>query len=124
HFLHDIFAGLRTDFGWGKIFGNRANTIRYGAITLAEAQQLEHGRQVHYVMLFVQRHGDSALSAKNALLAKMVIEDIQLKHAVEQRNDYRPRSHGRRKRTDRTGKVECLAAQQHDIEWFFERVRL
>src|SRR6516162_7172084 len=74
--------------------------------------------------MFIESRSDDALTAQDAVLAEAVIENIEMPHAVEQRDNCGLRSDCWRKRVDGVIEVERLAAQQHDVEFFAELVGL
>ena len=100
------------------------NPIRHAkAVAFAEAQRL-HWRQLHDVAVLVEHHRDPALAAEHALRPELAVEHVEMPHAVEQRNDGGLRSHRRREGRDRVVEIERLAAEQHRIEFFAQRVGL
>jgi hypothetical protein len=85
---------------------------------------LKHRRELHDMAVLVKRHRDAAQATEDAVLAEFFVEDVEMAHAVKQRDDRRLRSDRRRKRPDRIIEVECLAAQQDHVEFLVELIRL
>src|SRR6266516_689811 len=75
---------------------------------------------VNDLMFLVEAHGDEALATEQASRPKPFIQDIQVPHAVEKRQDYRVRPNCRPEGRNRAFQVIGLAAQQHQIEGLTE----
>ena len=82
------------------------------------------GAELNHLARLVEGGGDRAEAAEHALAPELLVEHIQMQHAVEQRDDRGLRPDRRGKRCDGVVEVERLAAQQHDIEFFGELVGL
>src|SRR6185312_3690279 len=112
--LDDVLARHGAIDGCERL-GDGANPIRLLAVALAEIQGL-HRLQLHYLALLVERHRNRTESAEHPLASELLIERVEMGHAVEHRDDRGLRSHCWRKGFDRVVEVVGLAAQHHDIE--------
>jgi len=74
--------------------------------------------------MLIECDGYRTEAAEHVVASEFPVEHIEVPHAVEQRDDRRLRSHRRRKRTDRVLEIERLAAQQDDVEFLGNFVRL
>ena len=62
-----------------------------------------------------QHRGDLAKAAQHPCGAECLIEPVQMRHAVQQRQHLRRGAHGRRNGRDRIIQIVGLAAEQNDI---------
>ena len=75
---------------------------------------------VNDLMFLVEGYGDEALATEQASRPKPFIQDVQVPHAVEKRQDYRVRPNCRPEGRNRAFQVIGLAAEQHQIEGLTE----
>ena len=88
-----------------------------GFVQLAERQPMRVV-EMQNAAVGVERRGDHAEAAEHAVTPKPFGEAIEMRHAVEQRQDRRLRADRRGKRLRRTGKVVGLAAEHDQVEGF------
>ncbi len=79
--------------------------------------------EVHNLAVRVQDRRDQALAAEHVIRAEARFQSIEMAHAVEQRQDHRLRSDGRRKGSHCVVEVIGLAAEKDNVEGFAQRVR-
>src|SRR3954453_14231693 len=123
HVLHDVLAGGGPSDAALEGLVDRLDPIRQLAIALAVIDRL-HRLELHHLALLIERCGDGAEATEHALLAELVVEDVEMLHAVEHRDDRGIRPDCCRERLDGVVEVEGLAAEQHDVELVLDRVGL
>src|SRR5262249_62136135 len=83
---HDMLAWRRVAISPGEHFRDRLDAVGHLAVTLAKTERL-HRPKLRHLALLVQRHRNGAEPAEHALLAEPPVEHVEMRHAVEQRDD-------------------------------------
>ena len=98
--------------------GNRLHPIRQRAVPLTE-RQLVSFIQVDDLTVF-DCNRNEALSAEHAVATEALVQDFQVTHAVQERQDDGVWPNGRRERSNRVFEIVGFATEQHEIEGLAE----
>ena len=86
HVLDDVFARNRAGNAARENLRDGADPVRHLAVAFAEGERLLR-LQLNHLALVIERHHDRAEAAEHAIAAEFCVEDIQMPHAVEHRDD-------------------------------------
>ena len=115
HLEHDLRACPRLEARASHQLSDARDAVGHRPIALAERQRMPVV-EMHDLLVGVQGRRDHALAAEHVVDSEARVEDVEMAHAIEQRQDRGAASHGGRERLDCVFQVIRLGREKHEIE--------
>ena len=116
HVAHDGLTEPRIESGPPEGAVERADPLREGAVELAVGQGLHAAGELDDAFVAVERARDHAYAAEHGRRAEALLGELDVAHAVEERQDHRVRTDRRGEIVERALKSKRLDRKDDDVE--------